>query len=104
MSATACSHLRLGDGGTLEFSDAVRHLHANHLGELVRFDVRSEPLRATGDLEHAADIFLDAVRIEKQGRRRDLAHVDYLVPGFRLVLHAGLAAFEKLRLSLSIVQ
>ena len=91
--ATRC-HFRLRDRGALELADAVFHLHANHLGQLMRFDMRPQTLRAAGHLDHAPDIFLNAVGIDQQRRRGDLAHIDYLVPGIKLVFHPGLVCYR----------
>ena len=85
-------HFRFSDSGAFEFSDAAGHLHPNQFGQFVGFDVRAKTLRAAGNPEHARDVFLDALRIQEQRRRRDLANVGDLVPGNAVVLHLKLEA------------
>src|ERR1017187_10229188 len=44
LGSGGCGHLRLRDGGALEFRDSLVELHACYLCHFVRFDVRAKPV------------------------------------------------------------
>jgi hypothetical protein len=77
-------HLRFGDGRALESGDPLIEMHAHHFAQLVGLHVRPQPLHAARDLDHAADVPLDAVGVDEQRWGWDLGHVVDGVPG-----HAG---------------
>ena len=55
-------HLRFRNRGALVFHDALRHLHPDDLGQLVRLHVRTKTIHTACDPDHPADVLLDAVR------------------------------------------
>lgn len=75
------AHLGLGDGGGFVFRDAEFDLPLDERAELVRLHVRTQPLRAAGDLHHELEIVLDALAIQKQRGRGDLIFVFDVKPG-----------------------
>ena len=80
-------HLRFGNRGALEPGNALVEMHAHHFAQLVGLHVRPQPLHATRDLDHAADVPLDAVGVDEQGGRWDVSDVFDGVPGHGGRLH-----------------
>ena len=68
-------HLGLRDGGALEPGDATRQLQADQFRHLMRFHVGTQPLDASGQGDHAPEVFLDAIGINQQRGGRNLGGV-----------------------------
>ena len=80
LSTAGGCHFQFGKGCTFKLCNILLHLHSNHLGHLVGFNMRAQTPGFTGYGDHPAYVLLYPVGIDQNRRSKNIFFVLYFIP------------------------